>query len=459
MLSGLEQALRLVRFAEPKIPLIANLTGTLADRHEITTPQYWVRHTREVVQFHDGMLKARAMGIVDFLEIGPHPVLVAMAQEGMDEPGLGWHVSLRRDHSNSDTIHQTIGSLYTRGHAIRWEEYDAAALQSRAWVKLPTYPFQRKSFWATRAAKMQGYANQSYSLLGLRCESGLHAGETTFTCSLGLDSFPYFRGHLVYDQVIVPAAAYMEMAIEAIQSVKGEGDLELKGLVIERPLRLVEHDAHKIQLVLTENRERNTYSFQIFSSPMDNSDEWQRHAVGEAAQRDTETLMFRPPLLAEIRERCSEPVPVASVYDEFAASGLAYGEEFQGLRQLFRGELEALGEVVIPDDLSLDGYLFHPALLDATFHTIRGVGPVAAPADGTAFLPYEVQHVRILLEGKPSRRVFVHARAVGPQDGKSRSFNITLYGELETPILEIEGFQVVKADRDDLLRRLGGRQT
>ena len=39
---------------------------------------YWVRHTREGVNFLDGSLSILKDGVKYFLEVGPHPVLSAL---------------------------------------------------------------------------------------------------------------------------------------------------------------------------------------------------------------------------------------------------------------------------------------------------------------------------------------------------------------------------------------------
>ena len=44
-----------VAFAEPRIPLVSNLTGEPWPPSEICTAEYWVRHVREPVRFADGV--------------------------------------------------------------------------------------------------------------------------------------------------------------------------------------------------------------------------------------------------------------------------------------------------------------------------------------------------------------------------------------------------------------------
>ncbi|MEN3586784.1 hypothetical protein AAH978_21955, partial [Streptomyces sp. ZYX-F-203] len=57
-------------FREPQIPFTTS--------GDVTEAEYWVRHVREAVRFHDNV---QALGGVAFLEIGPDGVLSAMVTQ------------------------------------------------------------------------------------------------------------------------------------------------------------------------------------------------------------------------------------------------------------------------------------------------------------------------------------------------------------------------------------------
>ncbi|MGW0219021.1 acyltransferase domain-containing protein, partial [Micromonospora chokoriensis] len=41
-------------FREPRIPVVSNVSGVAATREQLCSPEYWARHVRETVRFHDG---------------------------------------------------------------------------------------------------------------------------------------------------------------------------------------------------------------------------------------------------------------------------------------------------------------------------------------------------------------------------------------------------------------------
>ncbi|MGB2572598.1 type I polyketide synthase, partial [Micromonospora citrea] len=81
----------------PKLPIVSNLTGRVADPAEIAGPEYWVRHVREAVRFADAIATLHEAGVSTFLEVGPDATLTAMAADTSTDRPAHHVAALRRD--------------------------------------------------------------------------------------------------------------------------------------------------------------------------------------------------------------------------------------------------------------------------------------------------------------------------------------------------------------------------
>ncbi|CAM2064001.1 Amino acid adenylation domain-containing protein [Sulfidibacter corallicola] len=152
-----------IRFQVPQVTLIGNRTGQPVG-DEICTPEYWVRHLREPVQFQKSMEELNHRAVAVCLEIGPKPVLLAMGRACSPESDRLWLASLDKrtakrdsaapedapantapiDHGDWNHILDALSRLYTRGARIDWARFDQDYRRQK--VTAPNYPFQRSDF-------------------------------------------------------------------------------------------------------------------------------------------------------------------------------------------------------------------------------------------------------------------------------------------------------------------------
>ncbi len=156
MLVDFQHIARDVTYATPRIDLISNITGKLATA-EIATPEYWCRHIRQPVRFAASMETLAQQGYQVFVECGAKPTLLGMGRQCLPdvetqrykEHGTGSNYvfipSLRQGQSKWQEILQSLGELYVRGVRVDWSGFDRDYPRRR--LQLPTYPFQRKSYW------------------------------------------------------------------------------------------------------------------------------------------------------------------------------------------------------------------------------------------------------------------------------------------------------------------------
>ncbi|WP_449224302.1 SDR family NAD(P)-dependent oxidoreductase [Amycolatopsis pigmentata] len=142
MLAAFGDELARLNFRIPAVQVVSTLTGREA-ADELTSAAYWVRQVRDTVRFADGMTRLAELGVDMVLELGPDPVLSAMAQE--TAPGLSYTAAMRRGRPETETLLSAVAELFVRGFDL-----DGEALFSHTATRrtvLPTYPFQRERYW------------------------------------------------------------------------------------------------------------------------------------------------------------------------------------------------------------------------------------------------------------------------------------------------------------------------
>ena len=151
ILDEFERVAATIQYRPPRTALVSTLTGRLAEDGDLTTPAYWRRHLRQAVRFAPAMRELQARGCELFVEIGPHPTLLGMAQRCLGADAGAWLPSLRQGQDDWEQILDSLSDLYIRGAAVDWAGFDRD--YPRRKVSLPTYPFQRRRYWYQVSAR------------------------------------------------------------------------------------------------------------------------------------------------------------------------------------------------------------------------------------------------------------------------------------------------------------------
>ncbi|WP_372800654.1 type I polyketide synthase, partial [Paracoccus seriniphilus] len=139
--------LRSIPLNAPKLPVISNRTGQPLTAAEATSPDYWVAHLRNTVNFADGIACLTQSKNRVYLEVGPGRALSSLAQAN-GIPSNQVMPSLRHPEqqvADDEWFISTLGRLWAVGVAVDWTPIWGEARRNR--VPLPTYPFQRSSYF------------------------------------------------------------------------------------------------------------------------------------------------------------------------------------------------------------------------------------------------------------------------------------------------------------------------
>ncbi|WP_394836498.1 SDR family NAD(P)-dependent oxidoreductase [Pendulispora rubella] len=402
MLEDFRRVAESLAYNAPRIPIVSNLTGTRVDPSDVASPDYWVRHARHAVRFLDGVRFLHAQGVTTFLELGPHGVLAPLAERCLDaDDRLAFLPTLHKDRDASLLV-ASVAELHARGHQVDWRAFFAPTQPSP--VALPTYPFQRAHYWlnapAPAHAPLLGLVPASHPMLG----AVIHLAdrdEWIFTGHVSLTRHPWLTGHTVHGAVLLPGTALLELALAAGERA---GVAHLGELTLHAPLTFPATGAVDVQLVLGRADDAAQRTLALYARPAEATTDaaWTLHASGvlqpadDARHGGTEhgVLSEWPPPRATAMD-------LASVYEELAAVGVAYGPEFQGLRAAWTRGTELFVEVALPAGGSDGTFLLHPVLLDAALH---GLGVRALREGGPLALPFAWTGVSLHTAGATSLR-------------------------------------------------------
>ncbi|WP_404785485.1 aminotransferase class I/II-fold pyridoxal phosphate-dependent enzyme [Altericista sp. CCNU0014] len=447
-----------VAYARPRTSLISNLTGDLIGP-EIATPEYWCLHVRQPVRFAASMETLQRQEYKIFLEIGPKPVLLGMGRTCLPEGDRLWLPSLRPGQLDWQQMLQSLGALYLHNAGVDWAGFDRDYV--RQWVNLPTYPFQRQRYWwadedlravsSNRSPALAPAGQQPlHPLLGVRLPLA-GTSELRYQSQLSGRSPAYLQDHCVLQQPVLPASAYIEMAAAAALQVFQDSPWQIEDVTIEQPLLLHDKDPVALQLQLVPEGPSG-YGFQIFSLPreLDSAQPASiRHAAGKIAFSPS-SAQVEAPALDQVRADCPEEIAIAGYYRHLQDRGLHYGPSFQGVRQLWKGNRQALGWIQLPQErgAEAEGYTLHPALLDACFQVLG-----AADLDSQeTFLPVSLGRLQVY--SRDARDVlWCHVR-LRSFEAKQVRADLDLFDAAGVRVAALEGFTLRSVNRRMLQRLL-----
>ena len=431
------------------LPLFSTVTGQPI-RGEEMDAAYWARNMSEPVLLATAVNTLITAGYADFLEISPHPVLSHYLLQGLDAAGCSGSVtaSLRRDRDESLTLLAHLGSLYASGYTVDW---DGLYGRRGKFVSLPTYPWQRKRYWLDGAGhhRPQTAVAPLHPLLDRQISSPLLDGRL-FEKHYTAQEPAFLRDHRIHGALIVPATAHLEMVTAAAKSLFGLGHHHIQEMVVRQALPVPEAGGVMAQLAFTAVQPNQSASFQIFARG-DDSDAWQLYAEGRVVA-GTDELPEVAFDRAAIQARCPDELPGEAYYSQGEAIGAEFGPRFQPIRQLWRGENEALGllqaQAVLAPEMA--GYWLHPALADALFHIVYAARGATAVAE--MFLPLTFDDV--CYYGRPEGAVWCHfqLRSVAP-DGASLVGDARLFDDNGRLLAEASGVRYRRATKAATLER------
>ncbi|WP_406206889.1 type I polyketide synthase [Streptomyces sp. NBC_01017] len=430
-------------FHGPRIPIVSTVTGELAGPDELTSPGYWAQQIRRPVRFVDAARTLHRHGATVFVETGPDAVLAPLTRAALPDADAVVVPLLRAARAEGETFLAGVAAAWAGGAPLAAETFHPGARL----VDLPTYPFQRERYWLTPGrpldARGLGLDPAGHPLLHASMELAGSDG-LVLTGRLAVTDQPWLADHAIAGTVLVPATAFLELALAAAGRF---GIDQIDELTLEAPLELPERGAARVQVAVGAPDATGNRPVEIHAGPDSASEHgtdaervWTRHASG--------TLGGTPPTGPDLRQwppAGADEVALDDAYERLTALGYAYGPAFQGLTRLWRTADALYAEVALPDAHKdgADRYGLHPALFDALLHPVVLHAAGDDTAADTIRLPFAWSGASLHAAGADTLRVRI-------EPGGSGTYALHAADTVGAPVMSVESLALRPVAKDRL---------
>lgn len=449
MLPEFERWAERIRYRAPSIPMISNRTGKFFADGDVPDARYWRDHARGAVRFAEGMETLAKSRVDVWLEVGPHPSLIAMGRRCVPAGKAIWTPSLRKGSDDWDVLGSSVANLFVQGVPLNWFGWDRD--DSRKRVSLPTYPFQRKRYWLEEdPEKRSGVsfgssATTGHPFLGNRLP--LAVAQPVFATSIAVQAIPSLSDHVVQGAIVLPAAAYIESALACSHSLFGPGSHRIGDLRFQQALFLSSTKRQPVQTTVSPEV-AGSATFTFLSLP-DEAAAWTPHATGLLHRASGN---IAPPVHSipfEIREEADLEHDRDALYTKFLDRGMEYGPMFRPIAYVWKRGAETLAAIELQEGVlaELSKFQMHPVVLDGCLQALGAAIPekYIAGGAGETYLPTGVREVRVL--GAPEAKLWAHAALATDFEADGVQFaegDVRLFNEDGVVLVEILGVTLTR---------------
>ncbi|KAK3681229.1 polyketide synthase [Podospora appendiculata] len=385
---------------------------------------YWAANMTGVVRFADALvnlvLDEQDNQAVDvLLEIGAHPALRGPAKEitkdlKLEIPYFG---TLDRSKPAFEALLSTAGHLFTLGYPVDLAAVnsDLSLTASREILRvtkgkqrpdLPSYAWNHGKYWAgTRLIREHQQRASRHTLLGAPMP-GMPHNHPRFRSFLNLAEVPWLAGHVVDGKTVLPGAAYVSMALEAVSTTLEKGtsvkEYQMRDVMFKAALTLSADSESGVEVLLdlqplatsAKSVSGSWYRFSVFS--YDGTDRMLEHCHGLVSAKtgvpQTLASLATKDTSRELRSRANRRTTSDVYYSRLGRLGLDYGDNFRLLEgQVESGDGFSIASLVFDPakvvSIPADECIVHPTLLDAAFHVIFAAIETCAGGMQETFVP------------------------------------------------------------------------
>lgn len=413
MIDEFRKVCKTVNYSSPQIPVVSNITGEIVT-DKISNADYWCEHILSGVRFSDGIKACINFGCEFFIDLGPKPTSISMGQETVQDSHIHWLPSIKYNFSIWETMLHGLGTMFVNGVVPDWKNFYKDWEYKK--ISLPVYPFQHQRYWIEDLTGIRKNSPLNFSsqnsfeknpLAGFKLPTA-SKNEFIFSAQISGNKPDYLENHCVFNKIIFPGAAYIEMALSSLSEITSK-DYLVSDISFHQALILEKDSMKNVQTILRKES-IDSFSFEIFGLEENNEDfEWILHASGKLNAASKLKKFSMPEEFSSVRNIFDD-----SFYTKIENLGIEYKNEFQGIKEFYLNGNRALSKIAADKKLSFSNYKIHPVILDCCFQT--AINLCLNNSKGKALIPVNVGEV--YFNNNPGEEIWCEAES-HPIEGNS----------------------------------------
>ncbi|HEU5356293.1 MAG TPA: SDR family NAD(P)-dependent oxidoreductase [Actinocrinis sp.] len=465
MLPELRSITAPMTFNRPHTPVISNLTGKVGGPDDFDA-EYWYRHVRQPVRFHEGAQQLAGLGVDVVLELGPDQTLINMVTAAELVPHGGAAPSLNRGAPDRAIMLSAAATLYRQGQDLHWSAVHAATGNRRA--DAPLYPFADTRYW-TKVKPVQGVAAEPVE--ASKEQQPKHWGAELRSPAIKGRAFAFERSaafpkhlgdHRIEETVLVPASSHLATILSAV-GANGKA-VSISDLVCRLPLVIKDGEQYDVQLLLNETQGSNV-PLGIHSLVDPDRGTWETHLNAKLVAADSATSDAAASRQSPDREAfiasAERHISGETFYAFFRELGYTLGPSFRWIADVWlRGDEALLRYAQPPVPEPLADYEIYPGLIDSYFQSIAGfmVDDQVTKAASLA-IPFAIDKIAFPGRPAPGEELWSHVRVVQskplPNGRKNvETADLHLFTATGESVIVADGFRVRPVGRTVLRQSL-----
>ncbi|EAQ83688.1 hypothetical protein CHGG_10092 [Chaetomium globosum CBS 148.51] len=380
---------------------------------ELTGP-YWKDNLVKPVFFYEAISTAlETLGPFDgAIEVGPHPALmnpVTRILKAKDMPLMPYSGLLKRKVDDREAFADFLGWMWTNfgSSSSQIRQFVSSSLQPQLvnarLADPPIYPWDHSQVFYRESRISRQYhfkSDKPHELLGVRTRDD-NKHQLRWRNVLKFDKIPWAKHHSFQGEALLPASAYMVMALDASRVAlagRQASVVELRDLKFFSGV-ILEPNAPGVEVLFNltiehESRDTIEATFMLTSAIADGRSDMRKNMSGRVTmtlgEPSADVLPSRPLDRAETVHANPK-----GFYHMMADTGLVYTSPFRGLETLERRYNFASGTLRKYHKEDTTSLSISPATLDSCLQT--AFVTISSPGDNTiwnSFLPVEIESVR-----------------------------------------------------------------